>query len=409
MDLNSKYSGYRLDHPDFGDVVKTPYAKGIIKEVKKASDDPLSFESMAKVKINGVESDYLPIFYRPKEKYWDKADGILATDIDEEAQTYKRAWMSFRGDDEVAVLVKEGVPKAILGFADGVPRIGENIFKMALTTPKYWDVEKQTLYAAGSAGPDGKLLQLLRECTPITAQTETLSETTDYDWVITLQASQREAEVRFRHYEGTDGLWDASSDFWQVWIKTTNWETKVYSTYGSYRDHFFYLIPIGPILYFVEVFQNRTSKIYNGKTETEITGDADWIFDYECCSHIYYYPDPPYAPWDNPACQPAAEARAASQIIPYNALNYPLPDPWNYKNLQWSYDIYAAPFSQELYDRTKVITDTNNRPAEFIYQSDPYIHGTGTSLSGYTDPISIFARPHTKAELQAAGLWPKES
>ena len=128
MEVFEKYpDSRRLDHSNFGDVAKTTFAKGIISDFKV--DDPTDIAgtiySLVKVTGDWGESEFIPIFFNPKKAYWD-GTGVLATDFDEETGAFKRAWMSFRGDDEVAVMLKEGVPVAIMGFADGVPRIGEN-------------------------------------------------------------------------------------------------------------------------------------------------------------------------------------------------------------------------------------------------------------------------------------------
>ena len=43
--------------------------------------------------------------------------------------------MSFRCDDEVVVMLKDGEPAAVVGFADGVPRIGENLIRIKTLPP----------------------------------------------------------------------------------------------------------------------------------------------------------------------------------------------------------------------------------------------------------------------------------
>lgn len=123
-------NSFRIKHPDFGDVYKTVYRKGIIKELKKVQDDPITFESLAKVEIEGQETeDYLPLFYHPKKQYWDD-DHHQATDFNEELRYFERAWMSFRPGDEVVVMLQENKPVLIIGFADATPKVGENIIRM---------------------------------------------------------------------------------------------------------------------------------------------------------------------------------------------------------------------------------------------------------------------------------------
>ena len=82
---------------------------------------------MAKVSGDWGESDYIPIFYKPKAEYWDDPEGEKATDYDSGKGTHAGSWQSFRASDEVVVMFKEGEPVAIVAHADGVPRIGEDI------------------------------------------------------------------------------------------------------------------------------------------------------------------------------------------------------------------------------------------------------------------------------------------
>ena len=138
-------NSWRLDHPDFGDVYKTTYAKGVITDFQQPDDvedpdDPFTVESMVKVEVEGgEESDFIPLFYHPKKGYWDDPDfwddPVLAEDYDEEKGYFKKAWMSFRCGDEVVVMMREGKPVAVVGFADGYPRPAEDIFKLEMDSP----------------------------------------------------------------------------------------------------------------------------------------------------------------------------------------------------------------------------------------------------------------------------------
>jgi hypothetical protein len=163
----------RLDHPDLTNVLKTTFAKGVIKDFKlpehvppqeriavsegtyvDLEGDPFLVESMVKVEVDGEESDdFIPIFYQPKKEMWDdppvdksgvpslpeygqsepEGGEVKATDFDEETGAYKKAWQSFRCGDEVVVMLQEGKPVAVIGFADGVPRIGEDVFSLETT------------------------------------------------------------------------------------------------------------------------------------------------------------------------------------------------------------------------------------------------------------------------------------
>jgi hypothetical protein len=179
--IEKRPESFRLNFADSGVVNNTLFTKGVITEFKKLTDGPylVNVESLVKVKVDEVESDFIPLFYCPKKQYWDgtDADGnvIKAQDVDKEKKYHKRAWMSFRGGDEVKVAIREGVPQFVLGFLDGVPRVGENIIK--------WYIEDidggnpRTLYFQGNSGwidypdketgPDGKKLDLTEEAIEI--------------------------------------------------------------------------------------------------------------------------------------------------------------------------------------------------------------------------------------------------
>jgi len=171
MGLYEKYAdSVRLDHPDVADVRKTTYAKGVITDFQKIKDDPIQVEPKVKVKGDDWgESDYIPILYRPKAEYWDDQKGKKALDFDLTKGTYAGSWQSFRADDEVVVLLQEGVPVAVLGFADGVPRIGEDIVFFGGAT--WWDEPlnywismlnqlKSEIVDEAELGPDGNPVKL---------------------------------------------------------------------------------------------------------------------------------------------------------------------------------------------------------------------------------------------------------
>ncbi len=81
---------WRLNHPDFGNVRACPYTIGVITDFKKVSDDPIQVISQVKVQIEGMgESDYIPLFYHPKAKYWDCVDFIDGELYSIPAQTFQ--------------------------------------------------------------------------------------------------------------------------------------------------------------------------------------------------------------------------------------------------------------------------------------------------------------------------------
>jgi hypothetical protein len=193
MPVIEKYPGSRrLDHPNFGDVYKTTFAVGVITDFKKIQDDPIQVEPMAKVSGEWGESDYIPIFYKPKESYWDDPEGKKATDFDDEKGVHAGSWQSFRATDEVVVMLKEGVPVAIVAHADGVPRIGEDIVffggaKYSGEPRDYWvsmlnQLESEIVDEA-ELGPDGKPVKLEHEVKPyIGGVDKTIGELTYGGW-----------------------------------------------------------------------------------------------------------------------------------------------------------------------------------------------------------------------------------
>jgi len=188
-------NSWRLDHPDFPDVRATTFAKGVITDVQTLQDDPIAPTSLVKVDLGG---DWVPLFYTPKKSFWDIClDWITlqkSQDFDEEGQFYKTAWISFRPGDEVVVMLRQGVPAAVIGFADGKPRVGENIIKFVCEGLDQVP-SSQTFYKAAfglglyegpgspydgeDTGPDGFDLGLTEEYPMITGGT-TSSPTVTY-------------------------------------------------------------------------------------------------------------------------------------------------------------------------------------------------------------------------------------
>ena len=79
LEATEKYpKSLRLDHPNFGDVYRTTYAKGVIGDGGDGSDSffvtssiPMQVKSMVRVEGDawGV-SEFIPLFYHPKAGYW---------------------------------------------------------------------------------------------------------------------------------------------------------------------------------------------------------------------------------------------------------------------------------------------------------------------------------------------------
>jgi len=196
MEIITKYpDSYRLDHPNFGDVAKTTFAKGIITDFEKVSDNPLAVKSRVKVQVEGAgESDFIPLFFHPKPQYWDDPgdESHKATDFNQDGGYFEVAWMSFRVDDEVVVMLQKGNPVAVLGFTDGKPKVGEAIVKVGGYTYG-GDTVGDAYYQAptqprpdiiNGIGPDGTPLNLTEEAQyyPGGGSTPSIDLGTYYGW-----------------------------------------------------------------------------------------------------------------------------------------------------------------------------------------------------------------------------------
>jgi hypothetical protein len=188
-----RYPGsWRMDHPHFKDVAQTTFAKGVITDFQKISDDPI--EVLPLVKVDNGE-DWLPLFYHPRSGYWSD-DQHESLEYNQDQKYYEKAWMSFRCGDEVILMLREGKPYAVLGFADGIPRVGEDKVYFSFDPPPEYDYENFTIGMnrdpsgirgkiykhddTDPKGPDGFPLGLTLECEK--SEPELVSSTSYTDW-----------------------------------------------------------------------------------------------------------------------------------------------------------------------------------------------------------------------------------
>jgi len=375
-------NSWRFDLPDFPFVQKGTVVKGVITDFQKIQDDPIQVAPLVKVDIGG---DYLPLSYHPKAQYWD-TPAHKAQDFNQDGGYFENAWQSFRGGDEVAVMVQEGTPARVIAFADGVPRLGEALFHVDWEG-QTCEVQMASLVNGGQVGdiyggdyidngdlnnwnlnmkgPDGADLKLLRPC--IIHKLQDLPSVLNIGWII----------------DNNPPTQDPAPDAWAVFYK----ETK---DIGDYKL-FGITVPIGAILYlipFIVVHGVSTLK------EWRIGGPA---------------PDPPpkYPPsgWDQ---------------------DYPFPYPYG------SWSLYSSTVTDDYYTVTEYYQD-NLIVQAAVYQPElenspslssftPQSWGANALRSkilsllfaqtydnswGFNPGFKIFVRPHTKVELQAAGMWPK--
>ena len=214
MEVFSKYpDSYRLDHPNFRDVSKATFAKGVITAFYAANTDvPLVIEDKCDVKVDGEEFKGIPIFYHCPKAYaehwkqntaqaehWGKAGSL-----NKDTGSIGCGVYSFSVGDEVAVMLQAGVPIAIIGFADGTPRrpsdyIKVDIPEQAMQTdngvesyingPYHYVVQISNMERIGEdnqKGPDGFELKLLKEAKIFPDKVDHVSDsgTTDFsiDW-----------------------------------------------------------------------------------------------------------------------------------------------------------------------------------------------------------------------------------
>ena len=434
LSIFEKYpDSWRIDHPDFGDVRKSPYAFGVISDFKV--DDPTdmvgTIHSQVKVKIDGAESDWIPLFYHPKKGYWDP-DSQKYND----GSGFEKAWMSFRGDDEVAVMLKEGVPVGVLGFADGCPRIGEDIVRCdykngrggkhffyfrSSTNNRFLgltDPSSDNEYDVELNGPENKPLNLKTEVKPIVAFNQQINTTLH-------------PTTSNQNYLPNGSL--------------------VYSQYAGSNANYFiheFRIPVGPILYIIQVLSEFL--------DTKMVDNTGWSYSGGGL--------PPGVSFSNPTVYHNIYATQTRESHSVNTLGmyiqtalftkerYEMPPkhiadvmgainnttPWWYKYKDFQ-DNPGLLFSlMNVLTNIGVLTDPRMVGSGTKWLTTSYYNADGSLPAMYQGPhhstpwntaggyapadeydtyfweqygpdwttAKFMVRPHTKEELQAAGMWP---
>jgi hypothetical protein len=377
-----------LNQSDFKDVYQTTLVGGTISNIQQdeGQDNPFKVISMVKVKLKatGEETDYLPIFFLPKKEYWDIPEHD-AQDFNEDEKYYENAWMSFRGGDEVVVVstVKEegGSPQPllVLAFADGVPRIGEALFNLQWGSHQCdvqmlqindgeigdiyqgdWDIDYK--------GPDGANLLLKRECVP--------------QYIKDLYDSK--SEIYWNYYIPAppyDPGPDAQACFY----------SKYYS--GLTLKLYAVLIPVGPILYYIPIITGHSYDVQ----EVWLCVISPPIV---CPDLSYYHGDSP-PDVDTPHTHGTWSLWSSGGDSYYGVYN-----PYDYQD---ELIVKAALYKPELENNPTAPdfipqTFNNNQLRSAIInilQTQDYDNSWG-----YKPGFKFFVRPHTKKELQAAGMWP---
>ena len=366
--IEKRPKSFRLNLADAKVVYENTEAKGTITEFQKDDSNPsvVKVKSMIKVQVEGYgESDYIPLWFCPQKKYWDTSEGADdAQDFNQDGMYYENAWMSFRGGDEVKVLMQyddsgNPTPKAVMGFFDNIPLVGENSIKLFIQD--FDGGNKRNVYLPLNTGinvspdpekgPDGISLNLTKEVLRFT------DIAGDY---------------------GEESYTPPDPDHTESWISSS-------VGHGQYIE---WLIELGGLAYILQVFNSTLT----------IVGVTGHFIKFDSVGALYSHT---YA-----TGSAYSEMNAAMLVAPNNK---ELID--NIKAAKPSYNLDALnqQFGSQGYGADYPGFSVSIRSPAFsysIYPLDPYSdYGTGKGIANGAS-IKIYQSPHTKEELQAAGLWP---
>lgn len=410
---------------------------GTIVDFYVTSTDPFKVISLVKVYIEdyGI-TDWIPLNYEPLPQYWDTGEH-LATDFNEEEGYYENAWMSFRCGDVVIVGTINHEPICVLAFADGAFRVGENIFNFDIDDGFYYNAFERNVYPDGDKGPDGLEINLEKRCEPILLDyTETVNESVSgprrpigYTQSSTAYRIDSHIEGNYVDFPIFSTFPSDLSEIRAVQQMSTIYQENILKQ--TFKGSIYcFLVTVGPILFWIEAGHMETSDSYSTREETVEDYSVDIHID-QCMTKMYksdlawplhdYYVAMcllfPGSFWcteledqDFPGCMAALNTWMIEATYSNSVYN-PIPPP---ENSEWKsssiWDVYAALYTDELYNRAKSVGSIEDRPPEFILQeigafnwSDELV----TVIHGLDNiNFDIKTHPHTLTELMAAGLWP---
>lgn len=378
--IEKRTASWRLNLADLGVVRRNTFAKATITDFQKLQNDPIKVKSMVKVQIEGqTESEYLPLWFCPKKDYWDTLD---YQSQDQSGLYYKNAWMSFRVGDEVKVLLVDNIPKVVVGFADNVPRIGEDIFKTTQDAVGWFQISKIAQYTAHDKGPDGFDLGLATSCERIVVVDKSAGEAGG------VFVGSYATNINPYAYNFAPG----SPIGWQPWISYDGYNAWCYTNARQYLCH--YLVPIGPILFVIRLNTSSGGDYYRKDVFVGHTNAPVWV---------------PF-PWGTEA---KALAEAEAQAAAMAARPQPQPCPQSGSG-GTSIKVCAAINNKDRLKYAQNATNPDEWPLSgFTKQVKIESLLSNTLQSLLTDiqkpDLKIKVRPHTKTELQAAGMWPFSS
>lgn len=371
----------RLNHPDWEDVHRTVYAKGVITDFEQIQNGPNSIKSKAKVnvEIDGelVEfDDYVPIFFHPRAQYWDDPESAnprtMATDFNLESKFFEHAWMSFRGGEEVAVMLCATEddptlrPFAVLGFVDGVPRIGELIFK--INCPATYIFINN--YGGSVTYPSMERSQHFRIKAPSSYQAlENLYGDENED----MQGPdgnplQLEKTITYINNGYKSFYYDLSEEIPGLYTKTYEWY------------YYKFLIDVGPFLIILQVMYYNYTGIFNGSLLYQ------YCYTQECNVQTLI---------NTPENRALAEV---SQYIMDNRIVF----------IGWTSSYGQNPIWETHWDTFDGSFQEPRMQGSIHYWANNYFTGIYFHYRPDWGQVTFNVRPHTKAELQAAGMWPYE-
>jgi hypothetical protein len=464
----------RLNHPDLSDVLTTDYCVGVISDFKVKSEDPFAVASMVKVKIDGKEcDDYIPIFYHPKKGWWDdrgfrdelgnlregEKDYNYATDFkmepgeDDESEDYgyfEKAWMSFRCGDEVVVLLRpsspddpasELKPYAVVGFADGVHRPGENLFKWT----GFWmglpdlGLYEGYLYAFNSLQQNFSSSGTPYNTYPMGAIATNISGNGAYiiEEAPMPEGFDKEKVLVTKKNKTIDYLVEEIIQEEFGWYCVDryiydNWVMALFRHGSCYERHHNYDIywTVGPLMFCQTLMTFYT--LADGEFFLAVQHGSEW----DPADFLRVMNPPVWPEW---ADDPVNLGFKPANITPCEWEGYlPIPthpemDPWYYSNwptyerdedcyLQnftnfpdgswgmWTQPLYCAVYTPELWespDTSKMFLQENDF---FWFSLMPrWVPSSASGEYLYPWTIEVFGPPHTKEELIEADMWPKES
>jgi hypothetical protein len=401
-----KNANYRINFQDFQDVGQVTFGLGTISDFKQVQTDPFQVAPLVKVTGSWGESDWIPLFYTPKKLYWD--DPVhTAQDINPDALLenpdpadfwYYKAWMSFRGGDQVKVGLLKGVPVFVIAFADGVPRIGEDILKLICTakeapfytsgpqSPRYYQLSKTNHYANQENGPDGLDLKLVQKAELHLGISETVTTYNQFSIACFTPETAPPNGVTFIE-------WTVGTLTWQIVVWTVRIGPILYAIYGIY------IKTVGqPVYYYYENETEFEDSVCNW-AQNQIGAPANSGLDLSPppCEGTFYQNES-IAPPQIVAIMIKAGIYSEdllNQVIDSINSGSPRTAYVNWKSPPYLPDWWSQAPAALFYQTN--LTDLMGAGGDKLYP---------LATSDVDNDYQWLFRPHTKDELQTASMWP---